>query len=86
MAVSRSAFGQLAEAVLEAGAKKATKYFSEREVLKATYRHKRDKRNKRHEILFTIGAPNYSEREFIKRAKRAGEPFPIKRIQMKFEA
>ena len=86
MAISRKAFAQLAEAVLEAGAKKATKYFSPREVLKATYQGKRDKRNTRHTVLFTIGTPNYAEREFIRAAQTAGEPFPIKRIQLKFAA
>ena len=84
MAVTRKAFAQLAEAILGVGAKKATKYFSDREVLKATYQGRRSKRNTRHTILFTIGTPNYAEREFIKKAKRAGEPFPVKRVQMKF--
>jgi hypothetical protein len=34
--------------------------------------------------VFTIGKPNYEEREFIKKCKKAGEPFPVKKIQVKF--
>jgi hypothetical protein len=68
------------------GAKKATKYLSPKEVVKATYRGKRDKRSRSHTILVTLGSPNYEEREFITKAKKAGEPFPIKKIQLKFPA
>jgi hypothetical protein len=84
MAITRSCFSKLAEAILEAGAKKATKYCSPSEVVKATFRGRRDRRNRRSEILFTIGTPNFAERQFIKQAKKAGEPFPIRKIQMKF--
>jgi hypothetical protein len=31
----------------------------------------------------TIGIPNYL-REFIRKCKKAGEPFPVKKIQLKF--
>ncbi|MGH8651728.1 MAG: hypothetical protein ACREYE_05875 [Gammaproteobacteria bacterium] len=85
MAITRKAFGQLAEAILEGGAKKATKYFSPREVLKATLQGKRDRRNTRNTILFTYGVPNYQEQVFIRAALAADEPFPIKKIQLKFE-
>jgi len=82
--ISREAFGQLAEAILEAGAKRATKYVSKTEVVKATRRGKRRKHDRRVEILFTAGAPNYAERAFIKRAARAGETFPM-RVVAKYE-
>lgn len=82
---TRKAFGQLAEAILEIGAKQATKYFSEKLTLKATRQGKADKRNRQTTILFTIGRPNYAEREFIKLAKKAGEPFPIKRVILKYD-
>lgn len=77
-------YGQLAEQVLNGGAKKATKYLGEKLVVKATLRGKHDKRYGSTTILFTVGAPNYAEREFIKTAKKAKEPFPIKKIQLKF--
>mgnify|MGYP000252196558 CR=1 FL=1 len=83
--ITRKSFSDLAEILLEGGAKKATKYFSPTEVLKATKRGNY-KRSKTVEILFTVGKPNYSERLFIKACKKAGEPFPIKKVQIKWPA
>lgn len=36
------------------------------------------------EVLITIGRPNFAERKFIKDCKKAGEPFPVKKVQFKF--
>lgn len=36
------------------------------------------------EIILTAGKPNSKQWEFIKLCKKAGEPFPIKKIQLKF--
>lgn len=36
------------------------------------------------EIELTIGPPNYVEREFVKKCRKAGEPFPVKKIQLKY--
>lgn len=36
------------------------------------------------EIILTIGKPNHSERKFIKDCKKAGEPFPVKGVILKF--
>ena len=83
--ITRKAFAQIAE-VLLTGGKKATKYFSEREVLKGTritYKRAKGKQS-RTELLFTIGIPNYAERQFIKKCKKAGEPFPVKKLQIKW--
>lgn len=89
MAIPRNAFSQLAEAILEGGARKATKYVSEREVVKATpilygKQRKFDRRDRSHSILFTFGAPNYAERKYIRKLKAAGVPFPVRRVIMKF--
>ncbi len=87
MKISRKVFGQLAEIILEGGAIQAIKFFSEKLTVKATrrcFRGKINKRDNRVEILFTIGAPNYKEREFIKKGKKVGEPFPIKKILIKW--
>jgi hypothetical protein len=64
--------------------KKATYYHSDKEVAKVTFHGKKDSRARTKTFVVTIGRPNYEEREFIKKAKKAGEPFPIKKIQMKF--
>lgn len=88
MAIPRNVFGQLMECILEGGARQATKYISERETVKATLRtYKRrmhGPRPKDRTIVVTVGPPNYLERRFIKLAKKAGEPFPIKKIQLKW--
>lgn len=80
--ISRKAFSDLAEILLEAGAVKATKYFSPTEVLKATRRTRLKGRTV--EILFTAGAPNWAERRFIKACQQAKEKFPIKKVQIKW--
>lgn len=87
MKITRKSFSDLAEIILEGGAVKATKYFSENLTLKATRRlckGKIRKQGRTTEILFTIGKPNYAEREFIRKCKKSGEPFPVKKIQIKF--
>lgn len=77
-------FNDLAAAIIDGGAMKATKFISPKETAKATRRGKATKRSRTMEILFTIGVPNYAEREFIKQCKKVGEPFPVKKLQLKF--
>jgi len=80
------AFGVLAEHIIFDGAYKATKYFNEKLTLKATRKRYKGKilKGQGYDIVFTLGKPNYEEREFIKRAKKAGETFPIKKALLKF--
>lgn len=84
MKVSRKAISTVVEAVLELGARRATKFISPRDVVKATRRHKPDKRSNSTEVVVTIGRPNYAEREFIKRCRNANEPFPVRKLQLKW--
>ena len=77
---NRNAFSALARSILRDGAVKATKFLSEKFVIKATRCGKVDKRYKIISILFTIGAPNYRERKYIRVLKEAREPFPVRRI------
>lgn len=44
-----------------------------------------DKKEHRIDFVLCVGAPNYLERDFIKSCKKAGEPFPIKKIQLKYQ-
>lgn len=76
---------QLVDALLTTGAYKATKYLSAKEVAKATRTRYKGKfySSGRLEILFTMGRPNYEEREFVKKCKKAHEPFPVKKIQLR---
>lgn len=77
----------LVQSLLVLEARKATKYLSPTVVVKATRRlflGRIDHREKRAEILLTIGAPNYAERRAITQFKKAGEPFPVRKVQLRF--
>ena len=88
--------GDVVRTLMYENAYVATKYIDKNFIVRATrklykIRSKKngvarriiDKRSNA-EILLTIGKPNYLEREFIKNCKKVGEPFPIKKIQLKF--
>ena len=81
-------FSRVAAALLGSNAKKATLYLAPNLTVKATRKHWgktiEDRRDSRADIQFTAGAPNFEERLFIRQARKAGEPFPVKRIQLKF--
>lgn len=69
--------------MLDRRLKHATKFLTSQYTVKATHRGTWDGRDSRNEILVTVGRPNHAERRFIRLAKKAGEPFPIKKIQVK---
>lgn len=59
--------------------KRTTKIISPRVIVRCTRRHPRAS-----EFVLKIGSPNYLERDFIKLCTKAGEPYPIKKVQIKF--
>jgi len=63
--------------------KTATLFLSPKLVVRATWRHKPSRRHMREEMVVTYGAPNYREEHFIALAKKAGEPFPIRNVQLR---
>ncbi len=69
-----AAFAELADCILVDGAYKATKYLSDKLTIKATRKRYKGKFLKNHaiDIVFTMGKPNYEEREVIKRRKKEG--------------
>lgn len=81
--IAVDAVRKAAGTVLVGGWRRATVYVAPDLVVKATRRHRPRKNSGSIEMVVTVGVPNYAEREFIKQAKRAGEPFPIKRILLK---
>lgn len=81
MKIPLSAITNVIDHALRTGAKKATKYLSERTIVRATVLLKSSGNT---EIRLTLGRPNVLEKEFIRKAKRAREPFPIKKVQLKF--
>mgnify|MGYP001564589327 FL=1 len=82
----RKAAGDVIGAAVRAGAWRAVKYVGPGQVVRATQRLYRKKLSKRGpvEILLTVGRPNCREREFIKACQKAGEPFPVRKIQLQF--
>lgn len=72
--------GKVVRALLAAKAKGAVKYLAPNRIVRATLiSNFRGHAN----IVVTIGRPNYLEQRFIKLCKRAGEPFPVRRIHLK---
>ena len=84
MSLVHGNFDEVISTLIHNDAYKATKYISENETIKATRRHKWTKRDRQREVVVTFGKPNYAERHFIKLCKDSGEPFPVKKIQLKF--
>lgn len=84
MKATRSSIVAVCEACLNLGAKKATVFLSRTLVVKATRRLKPYKRARTTELVLTIGAPNYAERQFIRACDKAGEPFPVRKVQLKW--
>lgn len=76
-------FTAVCAALIGSDAKSAIKYIDDKTVVKATW-HNKPKSNSRSEtMVVSFGAPNYLEREFIRKCKIAGEPFPVKKIQLR---
>lgn len=80
----KNVIAQLIKLTLNGSVIRATKYISEKEIVRAVRRTYGGKMRGNAEIHLTIGVPNYQEREFIKKAKKAKESFPIKKIQIKY--
>ncbi len=85
--MSDSEIGRVVNTVLEIkNVRQAVKYYSPTEVLCVTRKLFRGKIDRRDNIdlVVKIGKPNFEQRAFIKKCKKAGEPFPIKKIQIKY--
>lgn len=75
-------FAVVVGALVASDAKTAIKYLSPKLIVKATWRHKPKTRNTHEECVVTFGAPGYRQQQFINMAVKAGEPFPIKKVQL----
>lgn len=80
------AVGKVVETLIETKARVAVAYLSEKFVIRASRQVFKGRlmAGKSTTILVTMGKPNYEAREFIKKCKLAKEPFPVKKIQLKF--
>lgn len=63
--------------------RKASLFIGPRLVVSMCRRHKFSRRNTREDFVVKVGAPNYLERAFIAACKKAQEPLPLKRVQLK---
>jgi hypothetical protein len=85
MKTPRSAVNRVVEACFQlVGVKQATVYVSENHIVRATALHPMDARSRSNSLVVTIGKPNFREREFIKTCQKAGEPLPVRKVQLKF--
>lgn len=82
--ISRTSVAKVVEVMLSSpDVYRATVYQDERTTVKMTRLHKHDRRSRSASFVLTVGVPNYLERLCIKVLKRAGEPLPVKKVQMK---
>ena len=72
------------QAVLSSNARQAVVYESPTLIVKATRQFRADKRNIRETILLTVGRPAFRQAQFVKACKKAGEPFPVKKVQLRY--
>lgn len=84
MKLNRNSITKPVICLLETMAKKATYYQEKDMVVTATFQHKPRKYDRSTTIVLTFGKPNYLGRKFIKACQKAGEPFPVKKVQLKF--
>ena len=90
MKIPMNSFSQVIEMLLRTGSWKATKYLSPTTVVNATRRRYRGKLHEARrmkygytDLVVTVGRPNYLQRKFLKDCRKAGEQFPIRKIQLK---
>jgi hypothetical protein len=76
-------FKKLSSCLNDKSVKSATYFHSPTEVATLTRQFKPDKRNSRETLILTVGKPNYLGRIFVASCKKAGEPFPVKKIQLR---
>jgi hypothetical protein len=74
----------IAQLEAERTIKTVTYFESPTHTEKVTRQFKLFKNDRSATYIVTIGKPNYAEREFVKKCKQSGEPFPVKRLQLKF--
>ena len=80
----RKAAGDVVVAVVAGKAWRAVKYVSPTQVVRATQILLRKKIRRGVEIRLQVSRPNYREVRFIRDCKKAGVPFPVRKIQLQF--
>lgn len=89
MKIPMNAISGTIEALLRSDARSATKYLDPVTTVRVSrqiFKHGGERRGADKTLLVTIGRPNYAARQFIRDCKKAGEPFPVRKIQLRFRA
>jgi hypothetical protein len=84
MKIPRNAITRVVICLLETESRRATMFLDEKTVVSACRRFKPRKSDHSVDLVLKLGNPNYREREFIAACKKAGEPLPVKKIQLKY--
>lgn len=82
----KNAVSEVVSTLVQQNAVKAAKYISPKLVVRVTRKRFGGKIRKSDgfEAMLVVGKPNHAQREFIKRCRKAGEPFPVKKVQLGF--
>lgn len=81
--LTRKDIAHVMETLLETfDLRKVTRYLNPNFVVKATRQFKPRGYDRGWTVIFTFGKPNYREKEFIRACVKAGEPFPVKKLQL----
>lgn len=76
-------FQKVCSELIASNCKSVVQYIDAKTVVKATWQRKPNGRTTSETMLVSFGAPNYLETIFIKQCIKAGEPFPVKKIQLR---
>lgn len=79
-----SATIEVVEEMLRGDVRVATKYLSPTLTVRASRRRVNGRVPRRGsvDVVLTIGRPNHAARAFARAAKKAGEPFPVRKVQI----
>lgn len=77
---------EVVSTLLAANAHTAIKYVSPEHCVRVTRKLVCGRVDARYgtNLIVTVGEPNFLERRFIRQCQKAGEHFPVKKIQLKF--
>lgn len=85
MKLSRTNVARVMERVLmDRNIRKATKFVAPDFIVRATRQCRQRKNSRWTTVMLTFGKPNFRERAFVKACQKAGEPFPVRKVQLKF--
>ena len=80
-----NAVSQVVETLLRTGAWKVVKYLSDKQIVRASRKRAGRKFGAgKIGVILTLGTPNYAERDFVKECKKAGQKFPLQKVQLQF--